>query len=1170
MPAGFTFEDAVAPVDTGFSFEEAITPQFDAPGPSGLVPGKPGEKSIYEALTWMDEPVLNIGDSLFPKGTSLNPRLGRVAPIGKVEGTVDSPQSPVMEGVSETLRPAINSLTTPRNLTYMLGSMGLASTGTAGKILVSSLWTALMGKNAVEDAPQIYSALGEEMAKPEAERDKKKIASLLTQGGLDVALAVAPALHAAGELDLGDHPGQGTELQQLQQQAAQELPQQPEVPNASSQQEATAVGSDMQPFTYEVAKQVPAAEGERGIQSQAERGLPEQPQPDTAQKEVVLADEAPPAQIPEGQAPPPDAGAPGETAPAQGEVSGEVAPEVSKAEIGPASEEIVGMGGAVKEEFPTDPGNPDIYGIAERVRVERAKSGQTVPIEPGQGVSAIDAVIRGQEALQKDPLVADKAIESFRQTKAVSFDGMTAARAKGELEFRNARRIEEKSGTDSPEYKAAFDKAVEYDRASKEMQTEWSKTGAAQQGQTDIDTGTFTGLAREYEVNTGKKFTEPQTEKATRTAKEVTDAKESLDKIKQAQTDHIKENYSGSNAEKRALDAAHKTVRENAVRLAEAENKSRLADEAFKNVTEQVQKDATARAEKAANKTVRENEVRLAKEANNERVAAAAKAKKFAEQERRIAQKKLDDANSDVRNAAIKAAKAESKERIAKADLPTYLWNKARDYLDKGVDNFDDIRNKLATDLGMPVEKITAAMGKDKRAKFLTDEVWRKQQRLRQLHEQAKRWLRGQQTPEYQKYLESIPRVLFTAKVLGHGTVAMGTHAPLGLFKPQEYAIYLKNYGRMYKMVGAPTPKGQAAARAFHENLMQDLVRRPNYPVARRAGLQNDPAVYEDYNSPDVLSGMGKLTAMGNRGYSVLKIYRQDLFDQQWDKLPKTKRTAEIAKGIVDGINPATGVTRVAAPKGAAITLFAPRLEASRINLVAVGPVRMAATFLNWRNATEGQKTFAVYKMKEIAWAVGTYTSLLAINQGFLSLFDSKQKINFTDPMKSDWMKFKAAGMVGSYGNALLSMIRLPARLFTGIKNEGKLNKIVYEDENVASILFDFARSQMSPFMGTVTDLGIGRDFERRPLPRAGFGLLPGKTNLPKRLQAQGKLPYTWTEYATMQALPIPAEEAMKEVWKYQGMPDPQMKEAMQAIATFSIMMGTGGRLTKDYDLPNH
>ncbi len=491
------------------------------------------------------------------------------------------------------------------------------------------------------------------------------------------------------------------------------------------------------------------------------------------------------------------------------------------------------------------------------------------------------------------------------------------------------------------------------------------------------------------------------------------------------------------------------------------------------------------------------------------------------------------------------------------------MWDKVKSYIESGMDDFDDIRTKVSTDLGMKDEQVTRLIVQKRRAKFLADDVWKKQQTARRVKEQARRWVANLSVPDYQKALQSIPRLLFGLKVGFHGTAALGTHAPMVAFQPPFWATYIHNFGRMYRMVGSP---------AYHEMQIQNLLRRPNFITARRAGLVNDPFTYEDYNSPDTAKYFGNLTGMGNRGYSVLKILRQDMFDQMWNHLPQTSQIPEVAQAIADGLNHATGVVKGKAPKGANLALFAPRLEASRVAWLAADPAKALDTVLRWKTATEGEKQFAINQVKEKAWVAGTLFTMLAINQGILSATGSKQKVNMTDPTRSDFMNFKAAGMDFSYGNAMLSMARLPIRLVANVRNEGKMNKVVYEDENVARTLFDYARSQASPVAGLALDLGLGRDFQERPLPRAGFGALPGKMNMPKRLQAQGTKPYTWLEYATEQG-PIPTEDPIREVWKKGlGMTDQQVAEHRKAwaaaVAKAAIMGATGGRMTDDTEKP--
>jgi len=849
---------------------------------------------------------------------------------------------------------------------------------------------------------------------------------------------------------------------------------------------------------------------------------------------------------------------------------------------------------------------PETTGIAHRVSEARGMAP-----ERGKGVAPSESVEHGRELLQQG-LDPQSVLDVFNKTQAVRADDMAVVRAHLERLSKATNDAADGPGIDSPEYKAAWEAEKDWRAKVKPMQTEWHRIGQAQKGETDVDTGTFTGLQRLHQENTGTDFTPGQKKQGQRIAKTNKDAQEATGEAHQKFNQHIRDKSTGGipDAEQRAFDAANKTVREWAIKVAEAENKSRIAktvqerevakiqearvrkgleeaqqnardaavkmadaenkarvDAAAKERSDAVQLKATQDALDAANKTVRENAARVAEAENKARSAQAGRDKAAARVQLKAEKKALDAANKVVTKAAADLA---AKERKLQGDPTLRVWTKAKEYLDQGIDKLDDIRKKLATDLGMSIEQVTRLMAQDKRAKYLADEVWRRQQVERNLKSQAKRWVQNLSTPGYIKALQSIPRGMFVLKVGLHGTVALGTHAPTVAFQPRFWGAYVRNFGKMYHMVGS---------RAYYESQVQNLLRADNYTTARRAGLINDPFVNEEYAmnpvvggvakiAPKVADAINKMTGMGNRGYSVLKMLRQDMFDQHWNQLPKSMQIPEIAQAIADGVNHATGVVQGMAPKGTNLALFAPRLEASRVMWLAGDPGKAVGTLLNWKNASQGDKYFAVNQLKEKAWVVGTLGSLLALNQGILSASGSDQQVNVTNPFKSDFLKFKAAGMNVSYGNPMITMARLPLRLFVGVVNEGKLNKIVYEDERVATILFEYVRSQMSPFAGTATDLAIGRDFMERPLPRAGFGLIPGKTNIPKRLKAEGIQPYTWKEYAAQQAAMIPLQEALKEVWGKDLMMTPEARRhALDALATIIVMVGTGARVSEDYSL---
>lgn len=760
------------------------------------------------------------------------------------------------------------------------------------------------------------------------------------------------------------------------------------------------------------------------------------------------------------------------------------------------------FGAASPSEFPANPGSADIAGLAERVRKRREAAGKTAETVPGQGIAPEASVERGRQLLQTTN--PDQVMSEFEATKKLSSDGVAVVRAKAEQLARVTNDTEEKFGTDSDEWRKAFDEESAWAKRTKAMQTEWAKAGHAQQGEVDIDTGTFTGMARIHRDATGKEFTPEQAGNAKVRAKKEKAANESANAAQAAVLDHITNRAKGiTDAEKRATDAASKTVREAAARMAEAENKQRVA------------------------KTVAE--------------------KKVADIEAARAKKLLDAAQKRVRDQAVLAAK---KAQAALADPAAQAWDKARSYIEKGMDNFDDIRNKLAVDLGQSVDKVTRLLASDKRAKYLTDDAWRKQLTARELKQNSRNWLISLDVPAYKKWLATVPRALFSLKVGFHGTVALGTHAPMIAFQPRFWESYARNYGKMYRM---------NFGKAYYERQVQDLVRNPNYTVSQRAGLQNNPHVFEDYTSPDTMQWMGALTAMGNRGYFVLKLLRQDMFDQHWNNLPKTQKIPEVAAAIADSVNHATGVTQRGAPfKGASVAFFAPRLEASRAAWLVVDPLKAADTFFNWKNADPGQKWFAVNQLKEKAWIFGTMGGVLALNAGLLAAMNSKQKINWDDPMKSDWLKFKVGGMTVSYGNAFLNLTRMPARLWAVRNPQGRLGKSVQPGDKMSEVVGEYIRSQLAPASSITADLVTTTDFKGRPLPGSNYPV-------PKRQRQQGIEPYTWSEYITEAVAPIPVEEAIKEVWgQGMGMSPDQIKKYRKAFITWSFMSGTGGRMTED------
>lgn len=457
------------------------------------------------------------------------------------------------------------------------------------------------------------------------------------------------------------------------------------------------------------------------------------------------------------------------------------------------------------------------------------------------------------------------------------------------------------------------------------------------------------------------------------------------------------------------------------------------------------------------------------------------------------------------------------------------LWKMAKsNYTDKGVANFKDIAKGLSVDTGLPADVIMRGLGQLKGARAVTNELYAKQSARRRADAAAKRWLVDADTPRTLKTLKAIPGGLFAMKIGAglHGTVGMVTHAIPSAFSipgSAQWRAYFRNFGKQFPL---------SFSRAYHEREMQALTLRDNYLTAQRAGLKTNPdATYGEYELAAKL--IGKLGLPSGNGFDSLKIMRQDLFDLAWNKLPDSLKTPDMAKRVALTANHLTGAgeniggTGVAG-KVADVAMFAPRLEGARWGLAIGDPAVMAKQFLNWKNEPPEARAHALSTLKQTATMAGVYLSYLAVNQAMLSASNSDDKINFTDPTKSDWLSFKVAGRnIGVIG-PLLTPFRLMANAVADLHNgtAGAVKQL---------------RGKLSPFGKVVTDTAVGSDFSNRPLPWSS-------NKVPKSMADKGIGPLSYGEYITETFLPIPLEDAIKEVWNDQGIAANKAEDYLKAI----------------------
>jgi hypothetical protein len=129
----------------------------------------------------------------------------------------------------------------------------------------------------------------------------------------------------------------------------------------------------------------------------------------------------------------------------------------------------------------------------------------------------------------------------------------------------------------------------------------------------------------------------------------------------------------------------------------------------------------------------------------------------------------------------------------------------------------------------------------------------------------------------------------------------------------------------------------------------------------------------------------------------------------------------EIGGQLAEWANNATGSGKgpLAGGQYSSDLLFGPKLTQSKLNRIFGDPIKTANTFANWETAPAGETAAAWTRLSGATQFFVANAGFLAVNQGLLYALRSKDKINYSDPLKGDFMAFKGAGLHGYVpGNA--------------------------------------------------------------------------------------------------------------------------------------------------------
>ena len=511
--------------------------------------------------------------------------------------------------------------------------------------------------------------------------------------------------------------------------------------------------------------------------------------------------------------------------------------------------------------------------------------------------------------------------------------------------------------------------------------------------------------------------------------------------------------------------------------------------------------------------------------------------------------------------------------------------------------DFRRIRNEASDELGIrdtTTQKITnpytqirlfRAMATNRTMRQVTEELVKRMQNEARIKGQAMNWLKNQEYPWWLRTMRKFPRYFFLDKIVGHGFVPMITHSPTMLFNPKAWSVYFGHvengkwvpgaWQEMYRMsvgeqpfrrIGAAMGVGKwegMTGERYHYLMTEELKNKYNFQDWKQAGLQCDPFKYTDDYQIEWLQNKfgGKLNAwIGGRGFDALKTLRYAMAEKWLQSMPEHLRNGKSMELIADSVNHATGIVQTRFHESLNWLMFAPKLEASRWAWLFKDNAKALNYVTHWRTASLEQRAWATSQLKQTGSVFAAYAVMLALNQAFLGMFGSDQKINITDPTKPDFLAFKAAGFKVGVASPFIGMFRLFANaLHATVGERTKFERLTPRQKQLMQVVGQYGRGKMSPLASFATEMGTAQDYANRPL-----GFLPWSEPLARSQRLRGETPYAPGEYALETFAPIPLEEAIKNTFLQQGMTESEANSWIHTLIIAGGMSATGARISRD------
>ena len=840
-------------------------------------------------------------------------------------------------------------------------------------------------------------------------------------------------------------------------------------------------------------------------------------------------------------------------------------PTIQEPPINPPKEYVVQ--GEPKDENKVGVSHKNLTELANKLGLKEPQRGEY--IEPHEYAE------RGRQLLK-----AGATLEDVNNPANELHDRIAIARAQLEDLTEAADKIGKTEGIKSDEYKDAVKKVEDYylDKVKK-LGTLAHRAFVSLQGERDLNTGSFTAVKKAFEANNGSKATDKQTERIVELTKSVEDLrkqnKDLEEKLIAATDKDINEGNTKTDSKdkfaKQAKDIADKFRKLKSKGFKFKDENGNEVDLTKMGVSWNDLVEFGAKAIEATGK-VADGVAAIVEKIKDSDFYA-----KLSDEGKKLFEKQLtthfeSTAKSENKLSDLHEMFADKRPNDQKftPEEAKAIWDYAKEeYLNKGV-AYRDMISYVANDIGLKFDQVFNAITTPK-TRPIADEAWLKQRNLRRAETKTRDYVERANKSTFTKVIEAPDKIMRGTAVYGHGGIFVGTHAGMTLTDLPRAKYTVKAFLNGYKFA-----YGNDAA---YERSMQKLQDRPTYTLAQRSGLQNNPndTNTDQYQKAQKVFGklggvFKKIGESGVKGFNAIKVLRQDLFDDHWNRLtPAEKADPETARSISELVNNATGATnldlKLRDKKGNVVVdpdkiMFAANMEAARWEKLTKNPAKATGVALkaifNPSKATAGEKTFAKVWGTRVGWELSTYAALVVTNALIQSKTNPKNPVNLTDPTKPDYMKFKVGNTDINMTSGMLSSIDFVASL----AHNSLMSKKQRRGDNVlqadAKTAFQYGRGKLAPFSATLVDLKTGTDYAGNTLPYN------------KDKPSAGKRQLSWGEYGWEKA-PIPIADAAKTIHETMldnGLSKPQTDTYLKGLLAFAEAGTTGFRISDSYQRP--